>query len=82
MSKPIIQIDDVSNGWSYRRLPYDETDTTQDEVAFAYDDNNEKSEYETLKELLWEIISELKPYSKHNKFNVVVNIEEDGEIEK
>lgn len=81
MSKPIIEISQISNGWIYRRLPYDETDTTQDEIALSYDeDADEKTEYVALKRLLWEIISELKPFSKHNKYNVVVNIEEDGKI--
>lgn len=81
MPKPIIQISRVSNGWIYSRLPYDTSDTGE-EIAFSYDEDiDNKDECFATRALLWAIIEELKPFSKHNKFNVVVRIEnEKGNI--
>lgn len=53
------------------------------ELAFSFDadfDESGEKECEAIKDLLWEVLEDIKPYSKHNKWNVVVNCEKDGKI--
>jgi len=70
----------LSNGWTLT-LPAETEDETDYTEGFVYnDDATQKPECEALQSLLWAIIEQIKPYSKHNEYNVVVNIEKDGKI--
>ena len=79
----MIKIRKIDNGFMLTR-PHPNTDGDL-ELAFTFDedkpeDESQKEQCETVKNLLWEILEEIKPYSKHDKYNVVVNVEKDGKI--
>lgn len=77
-----IIIESIDNGWLIT-YPNGCGNTDQEvRMAFNYPDMDmdDHKECEALRDVLWEVISFFKPYSKHSKYNVVAHVEKEGEI--
>jgi len=85
-----LGIESIENGWilkTHEPFTDDEEKLNEHLKAFVCDTDcdEEKAELNesiAVQSLLWDILEELRPYSKHRKYNVVVRIEEDGEIKE
>lgn len=72
----IILIERVNNGLILKVPSEDEN------VTYVYDFGNEtssddeKKEYESIQNMLYDIIEQINPNSKHNKFRINIDIEE------
>ena len=75
----IFNISQLDNGWILHRMPYDRDDNGE-ENAFVYGDdiNESKNKCKALHDLLWSIVEELKHFSKHDEYNVVIKVEDNN----
>ena len=78
-TKWMIQVEKVDNGYILTK-PYPEGEGYF-KAVFQESDEIDTCliECNVLQELLWNIADEFRPYSKHNTYNVVINVRETKE---
>lgn len=76
----VFEIHRLENGWFTVKTDTDiEGNPYNRATGYSLVEPNREGECLLLRELLYEIIEELLPHSKHEKYNLVVEIEERGE---